>query len=60
MPGQILWGGEEPTFGMRSALAPSAARAVGHFQPVKLGMLPKAVPHWVDMGKERIRESRES
>lgn len=45
---------------MGSAPAPSAARAVGHFQLVQLGMLPKAVLHWVDMGKESIRGSRES
>lgn len=50
--GEDLCSGEESTFGVGPAPAPCAAGAVGHFQLVKLGMLPKTVLHWVGMGKE--------
>lgn len=39
---------------------PSAANTMVHFWLVNLGMLPKAVLHWEDVGKWRIRASREA
>lgn len=52
--------GKNPHLGWDQHVPLSAAHAVGHLQLVKLGILPKAVLHWVDMGKLRIRESRET
>lgn len=52
--------GKNPHLGWDQHMPLPAAHAAGHFQLVKLGMLPRAVLHWVDMGKVRIREPRET